>query len=173
MQVQECPAHHAAGSYEYVDRNGNWVYTEEGANKANEKLQKQLNAEADEYLKQMNKLAAEIADEMTIDKILQGINNGVNGGTDGTATKIVDETKKKALDLVEFTDEDLKQRKRIKTCKTIWEERYNIQLEQLKRSDKTEKELIEGEIEIEKTTSYFIRRRYIRTRKNNSLKYLS
>ena len=139
---------HSAGSYEYVDRNGNWVYTEEGANKANEKLQKQLNAEADEYLKQMNKLAAEIADEMTIDKILQGINNGVNGGTDGTATKIVDETKKKALDLVEFTDEDLQAG--LKRVKQLYEERYNIQLEQLKRSDKTEKELIEGEIEIEK-----------------------
>lgn len=139
---------HSAGSYEYVDRNGKWVYTEEGANKVNEKLRKQLNAEADLFYQQMNELAAEIADEMTIDTILQGINNGVNGGTDGTAKKIVDETKDKALGLVEFTDEDLQAG--LKRVKQLYEERYNIQLEQLKRSDKTEKELIEGEIEIEK-----------------------
>ena len=129
-------------------RDGKWYWTAEGAQKENEKIKKKLFAESEEYLKQMNALAEEIADEMTIDTILQGINNGVNGGTDGTATKIVDETKKKALELVEFTDEDLQAG--LKRVKQLYEERYNIQLEQLKRSDKTEKELIEGEIEIEK-----------------------
>jgi len=140
---------------EYSERLGmthhiqaGWIWTAEGAKKENAKIRNKLYAEVDEYQKQMNALAAEIADEMTIDTILQGINNGVNGGTDGTATKIVDETKKKALDLVEFTDEDLQNG--LKRVKQLYEERYNIQLEQLKRSDKTEKELIEGEIEIEK-----------------------
>ena len=139
---------HKAGAYEYVDRNGRWVYTEEGANKANEKLQKQLNAEADLFYQQMNALAAEIADEMSIDKILQGINNGANGGTSGTATKIVDETKKKALDLVEFTDADLQSG--LERVKKYWEGVYDIQLEQLKRSDKTDAEKLTKEISIEK-----------------------
>lgn len=68
-----------------------------------------------------------------------------------------DETKAKAktreerlkeLGLVEFTDEDLKEGK--ENVKQYWEEIYNVKLEQLKRSKKTQKELIEGEIEIEK-----------------------
>jgi hypothetical protein len=139
---------HKAGAYEYVDRNGRWVYTEEGANKANEKLQKQLNAEADLFYQQMNALAAEIADEMSIDKILQGINNGSNGGTSGTAKKIVDETKDNALELVEFTDEDLQ--KGLERVKQYWEGIYDIKLEQNKRSSKTDAEKLTEEISIEK-----------------------
>ena len=141
---------HTAGAYEYVDRNGRWVYTEEGANKANEKLQKQLNAEADLFYQQMNALAAEIADEMSIDKILQGINNAANGGTSGTATKIVDETKDKALGLVEFTDADLQSG--LERVKKYWENVYDIQLEQLKRSGKEKEKQISDEIELAKNS---------------------
>ena len=106
---------HSAGSYEYVDRNGNWVYTEEGANKANEKLQKQLNAEADLFFKQMNELAADIADEMSIDNILKGINNAGNGGTGGTASALVDETKKKALEAIDIEIEAIKRKYNIES----------------------------------------------------------
>jgi hypothetical protein len=185
-----------------------WIWTAEGAKKENAKLRKKLFAEVDEYQKQMNALAAEIADEMTIDNILQGINNGVNGGTGGTADAIVDDAKQKALNAIdieiealkrkynvsskEFDDDKQKQieynkevlvqeQKRLELLKgqplayakqltTIHEineeievlstgsttvekdlnEAYDIRLEQLKRSYKTEKELIEGEIEIEK-----------------------
>lgn len=52
------------------------------------------------------------------------------------------------MGLVEFTDQDLAEG--LERVKQYWEGVYDIRLEQLKRSDKTEKELIEGEIEIEK-----------------------
>lgn len=52
------------------------------------------------------------------------------------------------MGLVEFTDEDLAEG--LERVKQYWEGVYDIRLEQLKRSDKTEKELIESEIEIEK-----------------------
>lgn len=191
-----------------------WIWTAEGAKKENAKIRNKLFAEVDEYQKQMNALAAEIADEMTIDKILQGINDGVNGGGDDTATKIVDDAKQKALNAIdieiealkrkynvsskEFDDDKQKQieynkevlvqeQKRLELLKdeplayakqltTIHEineeikelgkpevvstgsttvekdlnEAYDIRLEQLKRTAKTNREYLEGELVIEK-----------------------
>lgn len=58
------------------------------------------------------------------------------------------EERLKELGLVEFTDEDLeKGRKRIKE---YWNEVYDIQLEQLKRSKDTDKQKLEKELAIEK-----------------------
>jgi hypothetical protein len=195
-------------------RTGKWIWTEEGAKKENEKIKNKLFAEAEEYQKQMNALAAEIADEMSIDNILKGINNDANGGTGGTATTIVDDAKQKALNAIdieiealkrkynvsskEFDDDKQKQidynkevlvqeQKRLELLKdeplayakqltTIHEineeikelgkpeavstgsttvekdlnEAYDIRLEQLKRTAKTNREYLEGELAIEK-----------------------
>ena len=49
---------------EYVDRTGKWVYTEQGAKKANASIKKAAMAEANILMKQMDKLAAEIAADM-------------------------------------------------------------------------------------------------------------
>ena len=58
------------------------------------------------------------------------------------------EERLKELGVVEFTDKDLAEgRKRVKE---YWNEVYDIQLEQLKRSDETDKQKLEKEIAIEK-----------------------
>lgn len=57
-------SHSTASGDEYVDRTGKWVYTEQGAQKANATIKKAAMAEANALMGQMDKLAAEIAAEM-------------------------------------------------------------------------------------------------------------
>ena len=86
-------------------------------------------------------LAAQRAQQIVVnDPSLDPLDTGGGGSTETSDSK--------DLGLVEFTDQELKEG--LERVKQYWEEVYNIKLEQLKRSGKTEKELIEGEIEIEK-----------------------
>lgn len=57
-------SHSTISGDEYVDRTGKWVYTEQGAQKANASIKKAAMAEANILMEQMDKLAAEIAAEM-------------------------------------------------------------------------------------------------------------
>lgn len=57
-------SHSTASGDEYVDRTGKWVYTEQGAQKANATIKKAAMSEANALMGQMDKLAAEIAAEM-------------------------------------------------------------------------------------------------------------
>ena len=57
-------SHSTISGDEYVDRTGKWVYTEQGAQKANAAIKKAAMAEANYLMEQMDKLAAEIAAEM-------------------------------------------------------------------------------------------------------------
>ena len=56
--------HSTISGDEYVDRTGKWVYTEQGAQKANAAIKKAAMTEANYLMEQMDKLAAEIAAEM-------------------------------------------------------------------------------------------------------------
>lgn len=57
-------SHSTASGDEYVDRTGKWVYTEQGAQKANATIKKSAMAEANYLMEQLDKLASEIAAEM-------------------------------------------------------------------------------------------------------------
>ena len=57
-------SHSTISGDEYVDRTGKWVYTEQGAQKANAAIKKAAMTEANYLMEQMDKLAAEIAAEM-------------------------------------------------------------------------------------------------------------
>ena len=57
-------SHSTVSGDEYVDRTGKWVYTEQGAQKANAAIKKAAMSEANIIMEQMDKLAAEIAAEM-------------------------------------------------------------------------------------------------------------
>ena len=57
-------SHNTVSGDEYVDRTGKWVYTEQGAQKANVAIKKAAMTEANILMEQMDKLAAEIAAEM-------------------------------------------------------------------------------------------------------------
>ena len=57
-------SHSTISGDEYVDRTGKWVYTEQGAQKANAAIKKSAMTEANYLMEQMDKLAAEIAAEM-------------------------------------------------------------------------------------------------------------
>lgn len=57
-------SHSTESGDEYVDRTGKWVYTEQGAQKANVAIKKAAMAEANILMEQMDKLAAELAVEI-------------------------------------------------------------------------------------------------------------
>ena len=57
-------SHNALSGDEFVDRNGNWVYTEKGAKKANAAIKKAAYAEANKIMEEMTKLANELAADM-------------------------------------------------------------------------------------------------------------
>ena len=57
-------SHSTISGDEYVDRTGKWVYTEQGAQKANAAIKKAAMTEANYLMEQMDKLAAEIAADM-------------------------------------------------------------------------------------------------------------
>ena len=57
-------SHSTISGDEYVDRTGKWVYTEQGAQKANAAIKKAAMTEANYLMEQMDALAAEIAAEM-------------------------------------------------------------------------------------------------------------
>ena len=57
-------SHSTISGDEYVDRTGKWVYTEQGAQKANAASKKAAMADANYLMEQMDKLAAEIAADM-------------------------------------------------------------------------------------------------------------
>lgn len=138
-------SHTIQGGLEELDRNGRWIFTQKGADKFNQELNDKLMAEANALKTQMETLANDIANEMSIDTIIT--DTGTTKETKTTKTKTREE-RLKELGLVEFTDEDLeKGRKRIKD---YWDEVFDIQLEQLKRSDKTDKQKLEEELAIEK-----------------------
>lgn len=138
-------SHTIQGGLEELDRNGRWIFTQKGADKFNQELNDKLIAEANALKTQMETLANDIANEMSIDTIIT--DTGTTKETKTTKTKTREE-RLKELGLVEFTDEDLeKGRKRIKD---YWDEVFDIQLEQLKRSDKTDKQKLEEELAIEK-----------------------
>ena len=57
-------SHNALSGDEFVDRNGNWVYTEKGAKKANVAISKAVYAEANKIMEEMTNLANELAADM-------------------------------------------------------------------------------------------------------------
>ena len=57
-------SHNALSGDEFVDRNGNWVYTEKGAKKANAAISKAVYAEANKIMEEMTNLANELAADM-------------------------------------------------------------------------------------------------------------
>lgn len=56
--------HNALSGDEFVDRNGNWVYTEKGAKKANAAIKKAAYAEANKIMEEITNLANELAADM-------------------------------------------------------------------------------------------------------------
>ena len=114
------------------NRDGKWYWDESGAKKENEKIKKQLFAEADLYLKQMNELATDIANEMSIDNIIESIDTNVNGGNGGNGGG----NKK--------TPEEIKAEKLAESNRLL-----DIRLEKLKHNGETEKKNLEETIKIE------------------------
>lgn len=77
--------HNAASGDEFVDRNGNWVYTEQGARKANATIKKQAYAEANKIMAEMTKLANELAADMP-----KAIKPTTSGSTKTSSSTVID-----------------------------------------------------------------------------------
>lgn len=77
--------HNALSGDEYVDRNGNWVYTEQGARKANATIKKAAYAEANKIMAEMTKLANELAADMP-----KAIKPTTSGSSSTSSSSVID-----------------------------------------------------------------------------------
>lgn len=78
--------HNAASGDEFVDRRtGEWVYTEQGARKANATIKKQAYAEANKIMAEMTKLANELAADMP-----KAIKPTTSGSTKTSSSTVID-----------------------------------------------------------------------------------
>lgn len=78
-------SHNALSGDEYVDRNGNWVYTEQGAKKANATIKKAAYAEANKLMAEMTKLAKEIEADMP-----KAIKPTTSGSSSTSSSSVID-----------------------------------------------------------------------------------
>lgn len=126
-------SHDARTGDEYLDRDGYWRFTEQGAKKANEKLKKSVFETANNYKAQMNKLANDIVainaeTEGTISNG-SGKKTGAGSGSDNTednsskAKEIAEKARKAVIDTKE---EELAELKRIYDEEKLLLEQYGI-----------------------------------------------
>ena len=75
-------SHNSATGNEYVDRSGNWVYTEKGAEEANKRIRQESFATVNAITNDINKLATDLADGIEIPITISSNNGGGNTGND-------------------------------------------------------------------------------------------
>lgn len=75
-------SHNSATGNEFVDRNGNWVYTAKGAEEANRKIKQESFALVDNIASEIQKIATEIAGSVDISTIFTTTGGGSQKATE-------------------------------------------------------------------------------------------
>lgn len=83
-------SHNSATGNEYVDRNGNWVYTAKGATEANKRIYKEAYAEANKIQEEIDKLAASIGADLNVSDLFKITTNGNDNSIKAEVGSLVD-----------------------------------------------------------------------------------